>query len=193
MNIPPQIHTALNQVDSFISKYPTLFQYGKCILNITNVDASSRSYIDTCLLILEKLKQVEKKTGYPKASFFLLGCFAIGLLLFVIGGAKLITDLVSFVYPAYMSFKAIDSGSSEDDTQWLTYWVVFSSVSIVESCAAFILEFIPFYFILKVVFFVWLYHPKSLGAQMCYTGFIKPYIVPHLATFGSMQAQKKVQ
>jgi receptor expression-enhancing protein 5/6 len=141
----------------------------------------------------EKLRQIEKKTGYPKAYFFLLGCVTLGLMLFVLGGAKLITDLVSFVYPAYMSFKAIDSGNADDDTQWLTYWVVFSFISIIESCATFLVEFIPFYFAIKVSFFVWLYHPKFKGAGLVYSQVIKPFVVPYLGTLSSTHAQKKVQ
>jgi len=145
------------------------------------------------MMQLEKLKQIEKKTGYGAAYFFLLGCATISLFLFLLGGAKFITDLVSFIYPAYMSFKAIDSGTGNDDTQWLTYWVVFSFVSIIENCAVFIVDFIPFYFFLKVAFFIWLYHPKFLGAAVVYSGFIKPFVVPYLGTIGSTQAQKKVQ
>lgn len=137
--------------------------------------------------IIEKLKEIEKKTGYSKAYFFLLALSIISSVIYTLGGAKLITDLVSFVYPAYMSFKAIDSSNEGDDTQWLTYWVVFSFVSIIESIAGFITEFIPFYFPLKVAFFVWLYHPKFMGAGMVYSQAIKPFVMPYLNSISSVQ------
>lgn len=86
-----------------------------------------------------------------------------------------------------MSFKAIDSSNEGDDTQWLTYWVVFSFVSIIESIAGFITEFIPFYFPLKVAFFVWLYHPKFMGAGMVYSQAIKPFVMPYLNQMSSVQ------
>ena len=39
------------------------------------------------------------------------------------------SNVVGFVYPAYMSFKAIETEDDvDDDIQWLTYWVVFGSV-----------------------------------------------------------------
>jgi receptor expression-enhancing protein 5/6 len=133
------------------------------------------------------LKEVEKKTGYPKVYFFLLAVAIISTAVFTLGGAKLITDLVSFVYPAYMSFKAIDSSNGVDDTQWLTYWVVFSFVSIIESVAGFITEFIPFYFFLKVAFFTWLYHPKFLGAGVVYSQAIKPFVMPYIDSMSSVQ------
>ena len=99
----------------------------------------------------------------------------------------MITDLVSFVYPAYMSFKAIDSSNAADDTQWLTYWVVFSFTSIIESIAGFLTEFIPFYFPLKLAFFVWLYHPKFLGAGLVYSQVIKPFVMPYVEAASSVQ------
>ena len=70
---------------------------------------------------------------------------SIGFTLFALGGAKLVSDLVGFVYPAYASFKAIDSDDPNDDTQWLTYWVVFACSSIVETAANFLISWIPFY------------------------------------------------
>jgi len=60
-------------------------------------------------------------------SFF----FVFLLILLNIGGA-LITHLVGFLYPAYASFKAIESSSKEDDTLWLTYWTTFGFLSIAE-------------------------------------------------------------
>lgn len=168
MAVPPQIEAAVEKVDTFIAKYPTIFQY-------------------------EKLEEIEKKTGYHKVYFFLLFTNCIIGTIFLLGGPKLATDLVSFVYPAYMSFKAIDSSNPTDDTQWLTYWVVFAFFSIMESVAIFITDMIPFYFFLKVAFFVWLYHPKFLGAGIVYGSVIKPIVLPHLEEMGLLVGPKAVE
>ena len=133
------------------------------------------------------MKEIEKKTGYSKVYFFLLAFTILSTVIYSLGGAKLITDLVSFVYPAYMSFKAIESSNEADDSQWLTYWVVFSFVSITESIAGFLTELIPFYFPLKVAFFVWLYHPKFMGAGMVYTQVMKPFVMPYVEAVSSVQ------
>jgi receptor expression-enhancing protein 5/6 len=126
------------------------------------------------------LKDIETQTGYSKVYFFLFAVLSLATTIYGLGGAKLVTDLVSFVYPAYMSFKSIDSADTTDHIQWLTYWVVFSGASIFETVFSFLPEYIPFYFILKVFFFIWLYHPKFLGARMVYAKGIKPLIMPHL-------------
>jgi receptor expression-enhancing protein 5/6 len=89
----------------------------------------------------------------------------------LLGGMKLISDLIGFLYPAYMSFKAIESEGTQDDTQWLTYWVVFATFSILEGSVLFVLEYIPFYFVIKTVFMAWLFHPKFMGAALIYKQF----------------------
>jgi receptor expression-enhancing protein 5/6 len=43
------------------------------------------------------------------------------------------SDLVGFVYPMYGSIKAIESKESEDDTLWLTYWLVFALFKVRQS------------------------------------------------------------
>ncbi len=135
--------------------------------NLTNSNNSC------CILSADRLRDLEKKTGQPKVYLF-LAIFSLLLTLVVsIGGAKFLSDIVAFVYPAYMSFKAIDSSDATDDTQWLTYWVVFASFSITESVMTFIVNWIPFYYIIKSVFFMWLYHPKFMGAGLVYKQIIK--------------------
>lgn len=46
--------------------------------------------------------------------------------------------------------KAIDSEDKDDDTQWLTYWVVFAFFSVIEFFTDTVLSWMPFYFLLKV-------------------------------------------
>jgi len=131
-------------------------------------------------IFVEKLKILEEKFDIPKAFFFTLAAIILPVFIYVVGGEKLISDLVGFLYPAYMSFKAIDSVDNADNEQWLTYWVVFSLFSITESTLSFLSDFIPFYFYIKIGFFLWLYHPKFMGAQMVYNDGIKPVLLPYL-------------
>merc|ERR1711977_218036 len=96
------------------------------------------------------------------------------------GGPRLLINLVGFVYPAYKSFKAVESGDKKDDTLWLTYWVVFAFFSLTEQAADFLISWIPMYFFLKVAFLVWCYHPVTAGATTIYSLALKPYLLPHL-------------
>lgn len=47
--------------------------------------------------------------------------------------------------------KAIESATKEDDTKWLTYWVVYGVFSVAEFFADIFLSWFPFYYIGKVI------------------------------------------
>lgn len=46
--------------------------------------------------------------------------------------------------------KAIESNVKEDDTQWLTYWVVYGLFSVLEAFSDIFLSWFPFYYVSKV-------------------------------------------
>lgn len=48
------------------------------------------------------------------------------------------------------SIKAIESNSKEDDTMWLTYWVVYGVFSVAEFFSDLFLYWFPFYYVGKV-------------------------------------------
>jgi receptor expression-enhancing protein 5/6 len=109
----------------------------------------------------DKIVELEKQTGVDKFYIFCVGALLAGILLFVVGGEELVVGLVGFIYPAYMSFKAINTPGTGDDTQWLTYWVVYAFFNLTESITDLLLSWIPFYFFFKIAFLVWSYHPST--------------------------------
>lgn len=76
------------------------------------------------------------------------------------------------MYPTFKSFEAIESKGKTDDTQWLTYWVVYSFIQIVEKMAWIVLMWIPLYGLMKTALLAWLVMPQFSGAKMLYTLFI---------------------
>jgi receptor expression-enhancing protein 5/6 len=161
----PQLENVITKIDELMVAYPTITQY-------------------------DRLAEIEKKTGYPKAYFFSAAAFVVTSIISLLGGMKLISDLIGFLYPAYMSFKAIESEGTQDDTQWLTYWVVFATFSILEGSVLFVLEYIPFYFVIKTVFMAWLFHPKFMGAALIYKQF-KPLLQGVMKAVEEEKPQKK--
>jgi receptor expression-enhancing protein 5/6 len=150
-----QVKKLEESIDTFLSRYPTLFMYAR-------------------------LQSLEEQYGYSKVYLFLAVVLSAGSVLFALGGAKLLSDLVGFLYPAYASFKAIDSSDPNDDTQWLTYWVIFAIFNLLESTLSFLVTWIPFYFLIKLAFLVWLYHPTTSGAVVVYSSVVRPYVLPVL-------------
>ena len=57
-----------------------------------------------------------------------------------------------FAYPAYCSIQALESKQKGDDTQWLTYWVVFAAFSVLEYFADFIAGWVGIYLLMKTFF-----------------------------------------
>lgn len=74
----------------------------------------------------------------------------------------------------WASFKAIESERHEDDTQWLTYWVVYSVFLIGESLADLSMFWIPGYRILKCGFIFWMASPRFKGGKVLYDDALSP-------------------
>jgi len=126
---------------------------------------------------LERIPHVKElcgKIGVKPAhvGLGLLGLVSIFCLLEF--GTKWFGFLIGFLYPAYQSFKAIESQETkEDDKMWLTYWIVFGFLTVFDGLINFLFSFIPFFGVLKIAFNVWLFHPKTQGARIIYEKFLK--------------------
>lgn len=49
------------------------------------------------------------------------------------GLAQPLSGLIGYALPAYFSMQALESPGATDDQQWLTYWTVFSTLTVLES------------------------------------------------------------
>ena len=120
------------------------------------------------------MEKAAQMTGLTPGQISRYGLYT-GIVLVMLGiGNSYITCLLGVAYPCFMSFLALESKGSDDDKQWLTYWVVFGIFNIIDQFAGFILTFIPFYFFLKLCFLVWLFHPITQGATVIYNAYILP-------------------
>ncbi|KAM5342699.1 hypothetical protein ACJ41O_013665 [Fusarium nematophilum] len=119
------------------------------------------------------LNNLEKTSGVPKA-YAAIGVAALYFFLIIFNlGGQLLTNVAGFVVPGYYSLDALFTSNKEDDTQWLTYWVVFSFFTVVESFVQVVYWF-PFYYVFKFIFLLWLSLPAFKGAELIFRSFLAP-------------------
>ncbi|KAI0380776.1 TB2/DP1, HVA22 family-domain-containing protein [Hypomontagnella monticulosa] len=121
------------------------------------------------------LNNLEKQTSVPKV-YAVIGVATLYFFFIVFNlGGQLLTNFAGFVVPGYYSLAALFSSTKADDTQWLTYWVVFASFSVLESALSVVYWF-PFYYTFKFIFLLWLSLPMFSGAQLIFRSFLQPML-----------------
>ncbi|KAL6728189.1 hypothetical protein Aduo_009988 [Ancylostoma duodenale] len=117
------------------------------------------------------LAAAEEKTNIKREKLVYGALLGI-VIYFIIGAlAQILSNIIGFAYPAYRSIKAVRSSIKEDDTQWLIYWIVFASFSIIDFS---IFSTVPFYWMFKIIFLLYLHLPVFNGATVIYHNFIDP-------------------
>ncbi|KAF9557895.1 ER membrane protein DP1/Yop1 [Mortierella alpina] len=149
-----------------------------------NIQAKARYYnvqLDKELSKYPQLNHFQAATGVPKTYLALgAGAFMTAMIFFNFAG-KLLSNILGWVYPAYRSFKALETPSKDDDKQWAVY----GFVSILESFTDVLLYWFPFYFFLKSVFLLWLMIPSFNGAATIYLRILRPFLVQHRSEIDS--------
>jgi len=137
------------------------------------------------------LKELENKTKIQKTTIALAGVSVFFFLIFFNVGGQLITNVVGWLYPAYASFKAIESKGRDDDLQWLTYWTVFGFINCLEFFVDILLYWLPFYFVFKTVLMLWLSLPQFRGAEYVYTTFLRGFLKAYESNIDSTGSKLK--
>jgi len=126
------------------------------------------------------LAKAEEKTGVQRL-YIVSGLIGFLALYLMVGyGAVFLASFIGFVYPAYASVKAIESTDKNDDTKWLTYWVVYAVFSLMEFFTDIFFWWIPLYAFLKCLFLVYCMAPTSWnGSEAIYHRIIRPFVLRH--------------
>lgn len=143
-----------------------------------NVDFEAYSKeIDGKLITIPWIKSISESLGC-RPCYIMFGAVSLLALIVSMGYAgALICNLVGFIYPAYMSFKALETPGKSDDKQWLIYWVVYAIFNIVEAFIDIILFWVPFYYLFKLFFLFWLFLPQTTGAVILYNSIFRRLLI----------------
>lgn len=133
---------------------------------------------------IQPLLMFEQQTGLPR-SYAVLGfgvVYFVMIFLNVGGIGQLLSNVAGFVIPGYFSLIALETKGKDDDTELLTYWVVFAFLNVIEFWSRAILYWVPFYFFIKTIFLIYIGVPAFGGARLIYANVIRPfsktYVVP---------------
>jgi receptor expression-enhancing protein 5/6 len=127
---------------------------------------------------LPALKFVEEKYKV-KPSFAAIGLFVLLLLISpLLNTYSLLTSLVCYLVPAYLSFLALETTDKDDDIRYLNYWIIFS---LAELFTPFLRLFFNnfFYMIFRMLVTAALLHPITDFSLKCYNGFVRPFLLRH--------------
>ena len=136
-----------------------------------NQENENENENDNQISLLEKWQKqmnlIQEKTGI-KGIFVILGLVLCVVFVYFNILDTIITNLVGTLYPAFWTIKSLEQNLVEEQKKWLTYWVVFGSFIIIDMSSVVIVKFIPFYFVLKILFLIWLFMPGSNGCTIIY-------------------------
>ncbi|XP_022996991.1 putative HVA22-like protein g [Cucurbita maxima] len=92
-----------------------------------------------------------------------------------------LTMLLGYAYPAYECYKTIEASQPEIEQLhfWCQYWILVAVLTILERIGDSFISWFPFYGEAKLALFVYLWHPKTKGANDVYDSFFRPYVSKH--------------
>ncbi|XP_040986395.1 HVA22-like protein d [Juglans microcarpa x Juglans regia] len=88
-------------------------------------------------------------------------------------GCKIGGPVLMLLYPLYASVMTIDCTSKLDAKQWLPYWILYSFLTLMEMLLQPILEWIPIWYDVKLLFVAWLVLPQFQGAALLYERYVR--------------------
>ncbi|CAO3615549.1 unnamed protein product [Cunninghamella blakesleeana] len=149
-------------------------------MSAQNVQAKAQEYLNCLDKELSKsfyANELQRRTGVPK-TYFVLGAGVVTfIMIFFNLAGQLLTNAISWIYPAYASFKAIESPNANDDKQWLTYWTVIGFVQLIEYFSDILIYWFPFYYLFKTLFILYLALPQFKGAEVLYNRFLRNFLL----------------
>ena len=97
--------------------------------------------------------------------------------------------IAGMVFPIYESIRAVCTPGTQDDTDWLQYWVAMQSISYLTEWVDGIAEESPavreHWYEFEMFYFIWLFLPFTDGARLTFDYITKPLLGPYIEPIAS--------
>ncbi|KQJ96354.1 putative HVA22-like protein g isoform X2 [Brachypodium distachyon] len=86
-----------------------------------------------------------------------------------------------YAYPAYECYKTVELNKPEIEQLifWCQYWILVALLTVLERFGDLTISWLPLYSEAKLMFFIYLWCPKTKGTTYVYETFFRPYISQH--------------
>ncbi|WVY97388.1 hypothetical protein V8G54_029539, partial [Vigna mungo] len=94
---------------------------------------------------------------------------------------RILILLLGYAYPGFECYKTVEKNriDMEELRFWCKYWIIVALFTVLEKFPDIFFGWLPLYGEMKLVFFVWLWYPKTKGTGYIYETFLKPYVSKH--------------
>ncbi|GAB5032619.1 peroxin [Nannochloropsis oceanica] len=130
------------------------------------------------LTLRPQLLELEKKTNVPAPALFIIGSSLSVLILVLILSMEGVALAAGFTYPLLGSLKAIKMSEPVVMKFFIKYFLLYSLLNLSDTYLP-IFPSLPLYYILKTLFLLWAFNPKTQGANIIYTA-LRPFLLPRL-------------
>ncbi len=118
-------------------------------------------------------KKNSKKKKKPEGIFydnkFIYITLGISFFLFLINHFQfLFSYIITLIIPIFLSMKDYFSNDEDCFKTWVSYFIAFIIFFILDIFHKFFIEFLPFYFFLRITILIFLYHPLYKGSLKFY-------------------------
>ncbi|KAM0869094.1 hypothetical protein ACQ4PT_040886 [Festuca glaucescens] len=95
--------------------------------------------------------------------------------------SRILPLVFGYAYPAYECYKTVELNKPEIEQLifWCQYWILVALMTVLERFGDLTISWLPFYSEAKLLFFIYLWYPRTKGTTYIYGTFFKPYISQH--------------
>ena len=86
-----------------------------------------------------------------------------------------------YAYPAFQCFKTLEKNKVgvPELRFWCQYWVIVALISVLEKFLDIFISWVPFYRAIKLIMYIYLWHPGTKGSTYMYDTVVQPYVAKH--------------